>query len=182
MGRSCHHPWLEGAWKSGSRPITWSCSLQVARLQTAVTDTEQHGDIALEDARAKLEELEDTLQKAKADLARQLWEYQELMNVRLALDMEIVTYRKLMEGEENRTPGGCGDIVEPRNALGWSTLSHPLSWPSGGAGATSSRCVLPFPAWSSPSPRSSAPSTPGQSPVSALTPLTRETGERLEGV
>ncbi|XP_050840754.1 keratin, type II cytoskeletal 75-like [Serinus canaria] len=71
---------------------------QVAGLQIAITEAEQHRDTTLKDGRARLEKLEATLQKAKADLAQQLREFQELMNIKLALDIEIGTYRKNKEG------------------------------------------------------------------------------------
>ncbi|KFV54925.1 Keratin, type II cytoskeletal 75 [Tyto alba] len=86
-----------------------SVKKQCASLQTAIADTEQRGELALKDARAKLAELEDALQQAKADLARQLREYQELMNV--TLDIESATYRKLLEGEECRLSGEGASTV-----------------------------------------------------------------------
>ncbi|XP_069509756.1 keratin, type II cytoskeletal cochleal-like [Ambystoma mexicanum] len=84
---------------------------QCAKLEASVSEAEDRGERAIKDAKNKLAELEEALQKTKQDMNRQLHDYQDLMNVKLGLDIEIATYRKLLEGEECRLSGeGAGSV------------------------------------------------------------------------
>ncbi|KAM9177200.1 keratin, type II cytoskeletal 80-like [Mergus octosetaceus] len=74
---------------------------QCLYLEENIKEAGEHGETALKDAKAKLVKLEEALQKSKEDMAHLVKEYQELMNIKLALDLEILTYRKLVEGEES---------------------------------------------------------------------------------
>lgn len=79
-----------------------SFPLQNSSLQDSIRDAEHRGSSAVRDGQEKLQELENALQQAKEDLSQLVHDYQELLNTKLSLDIEIAMYRSLLEEEENR--------------------------------------------------------------------------------
>ncbi|XP_013865079.1 keratin, type II cytoskeletal 8 [Austrofundulus limnaeus] len=91
-------------------------------LEAQIAEAEERGELAVKDAKLRLRDLEEALQRAKQDMALQVRQYQELMNVKLALDIEIATYKKLLEGEEIRLATGIKTNVTKQTSFNFNAF------------------------------------------------------------
>uniref|UniRef100_A0AAY4AI34 IF rod domain-containing protein n=1 Tax=Denticeps clupeoides TaxID=299321 RepID=A0AAY4AI34_9TELE len=71
-------------------------------LEAQIREAQEKYKKELEDLNARIEALQVELKSTKEKIALHLREYQDLLNVKMSLEIEITTYRKLIEGEDTR--------------------------------------------------------------------------------
>ncbi|KAM9512157.1 LOW QUALITY PROTEIN: desmin [Salvelinus alpinus] len=79
-------------------------------LETQIREAQEKYKKELEDLQARIEALKEELKSTKSKIALHLREYQDLLNMKMALEIEITTYRKLIEGEDLRLTTMVGNM------------------------------------------------------------------------
>ncbi|XP_063056001.1 desmin-like [Engraulis encrasicolus] len=74
-------------------------------LEAKIAEAQARNKKELEALQARIEALQLEIKSTKGKMAKILLEYQELLNVKMSLEIEITTYRKLIEGEDIRIAG-----------------------------------------------------------------------------
>ncbi|XP_058878634.1 thread biopolymer filament subunit gamma [Acipenser ruthenus] len=73
-------------------------------LEQSLAEAHAQSSVGVAEYQAQITSLESAIEVAKVDLHKQILSYQELLDVKLALDGEISTYRKLLEGDDLKLP------------------------------------------------------------------------------
>lgn len=72
----------------------------MSALEGNLGETGQKYTLEMERLQATLAQLEENLSQLRLDMQRNKTDYEQLLRIKQNLEMEIATYRRLLEGEE----------------------------------------------------------------------------------
>ncbi|KAI3361433.1 hypothetical protein L3Q82_013599, partial [Scortum barcoo] len=101
-------------------------------LEAQIREIQEKHKKEQEDLQARIEALQLELKSTKEKIALHLREYQDLLNVKMSLEIEITTYRKLIEGEDLRLSGMMQTLS--LTSCSMSAIGSGMSFSGGGMG------------------------------------------------
>lgn len=76
------------------------CFLQKGSLEGTLRETEMRYNMEIENLNSVILQLEAELMQLRNNIQQQTQEYEVLLNMKMKLEAEIATYRRLLEGED----------------------------------------------------------------------------------